>query len=140
MSRIDIDLVLKKMELLRKDLHNLEKFQSLTFSEFIEDDIKRASIERFLERITGRLIDINYHILREEYEILPEDYYSSFIYMGKQKIIPESLALEISKSAGLRNALAHEYDKVDDQKIYNSINMALTEVPKYLQKILNFIS
>lgn len=139
MPRVDADLVLKKIKMMRADLANLKKFEKITFSEYMADDLKRASIERFLEKITGRMIDINYHILREEYEILPDDYYGSFIQMGKNKVITEELAVEIAKSSGLRNALAHEYDKIDDQKVFNSIKTALVEIPQYIRKVLEFL-
>ena len=139
MPRVDADLVLKKIKMMRADLANLKKFEKITFSEYMADDLKRASIERFLEKITGRMIDINYHILREEYEILPDDYYGSFIQMGKNKVITEELAVEIAKSSGLRNALAHEYVKIDDQKVFNSIKTALVEIPQYIRKVLEFL-
>ncbi len=140
MPKADIDLILKKIKFLRDDLNHLKKFKNISLAEYMEDDLKRASIERFLEKITGRVIDINYHILREEYEILPEDYYSSFIELGKKGVIPAKIASELARSTGLRNALAHEYDKIDDKKVYQSIKLAISEVPEYLKRILKFLS
>lgn len=97
-------------------------------------------VERLLERITGRLIDdINYHFLKEEYEIIPVDYYNSFIEMGKNKVIPEDFAKEMTKAAGLRNALAHEYEKIDQTRVYESIGLALNQIPRYLQKIISLL-
>ena len=139
MSKIDVELVKRKIDLLEDDLKNLDRFRALTFEEYSKNGDVKAIVERTLEKLTGRLIDINYHILREEYEILPKDYRSSFMEMGKNNVVTKELANEISGAASLRNALAHEYEEIDDGKVYESISMALTQVPKYLQKIIEFI-
>jgi uncharacterized protein YutE (UPF0331/DUF86 family) len=44
--------------------------------------------ERYLERIIGRMIDINYHVLTESGQPPPPDYYPSFTALAT---IPEYL-------------------------------------------------
>lgn len=85
----------------------------------------------------GRSIDINYHILSEKYDCVPRDYKESFEEIGKRGIVPTNLANELSKSAGLINVLAHEYDVIDYRRVYKSIDLALYQLPKYLKKILD---
>lgn len=139
MPRLDIELIKRKIHFLEDDLKNLKRFNDLLYEDYLKNEDTKAVVERTLEKLTGRLIDINYHILKTEYEILPVDYRDSFIEMGKIKILTESVVMEISKAAGLRNALAHEYDVLDDKKVYDSIHLALIQVPKYLQEILGFL-
>lgn len=86
------------------------------------------------------MIDINYFILKEEYQLLSEDYYDSFIEIGKKKIIPLDFADKIAECAGLRNALAHEYDRIDAHSVYKAIRLSLSQVPEYLNFILDFVS
>lgn len=140
MPIVDVELVNRKLKLLDVDLRNLKKYKNLSLKDYLADDVARMVVERLLERITGRMIDINYHILKTEYEIYPEDYYSSFIEIGKKKVITQNLAEEMASSAGLRNALAHEYDDIDDNMVHKSIKTALTQTPKYLKVILRFLS
>lgn len=140
MSKVNVELIKRKTKLLDEDLARLKNYQDISLNEYLNNQETQLVVERLLEKITGRLIDINYHILKEEYEIMPEDYYGSFIEMGKNKVITEEFATELSGAAGLRNALAHEYEDIDQKKIYDSISMALTQIPKYLQKILSFLS
>lgn len=139
MPLIDTQLILKKVKFIEKDLSRLKKYEDLTFDEYMADDLIRYSIERMLEKITGRIIDINYHILKTEYEILPEDYYNSYLEMGKNKVVDEKLANEMASAVGLRNALAHEYDELNDKKVFESINISLVEVPKYLSAVIKFL-
>ena len=85
------------------------------------------------------MIDINYHLLSERCGFVPNNYTQSFTELGKRGIVSEKLANELAKSGGLRNALAHEYDEIDPKKIYESIEMVLTQVPKYLKSVLKKI-
>ena len=140
MSPIDISTIVRKMKLIEPDLFLLKKYKNLSFTSYKKDVMKRMSIERLLEKITGRMIDLNYHLLREEYEYIPEDYFDSFIEVGKRKIITSEFAAELAKATGLRNALAHEYEKLDDKQVFESIKTALTQVPKYLKVIFDFIN
>ncbi len=139
MPKIDIDIIRRKIKLIESDLSKLEKYKDLTLPEYLKDELKQLVVERLLERITGRTIDLNYHILKEEYEIMPQDYYNSFIEIGKNKIVTEELAKEMAGMAGLRNALAHDYDKIDQNLIFNSFKLALVQIPNYLKIILNFV-
>ena len=93
-----------------------------------------------LERIIGRVIDVNYHVLKEEYGLIPQDYYKSFIQLGEKGVISKKFAEEIAESVGLRNALAHEYDVIDDMQVHASIKKCLTQIPRYLNTVLEKFS
>ncbi len=136
MSRIDMELLQRKIKLLEEDLAKLKDYREISLDEYLKNQETQLVVERLLEKIAGRLIDINYHILKEEYETMPEDYYSSFIEIGKNKVISEEFAKEIAKSVGLRNALAYEYEEINQKMVFESINTALTQVPKYLHSIM----
>lgn len=139
MPKIDIDVIRRKAKLIEADLARLKKYKDLSLSEYLADENTQLIVERLLEKITGRTIDLNYHILKEEYEIMPQDYYDSFIQIGKNIIITEELSKEMANMAGLRNALAHEYDKIDQNLVYKSLKLALVQIPNYLKIVLDFI-
>lgn len=139
MPRIDLDLINRKLGLIQSDLSLLKNYKDIDLQTYLGDQNAQLSVERLLERISVRVIDLNYHILKSEYEFIPVDYYSSFMEIAKNKIIDEELAREIAKMTGLRNALAHDYDKLDQSKIHSSIGLVLLHVPTYLKKVLDFI-
>lgn len=139
MSPIDKQLIERKIKLIENDLAGLKKYQDISLKEYLKNYETQLVVERLLEKITGRLIDLNYHLLKEEFKYLPEDYYDSFVEIGKRKVVTPEFAGEIAKSAGLRNALAHEYDKIDASLIHKAIATSLTQIPKYLKTILQFI-
>ncbi len=139
MPQIDLDLINRKLGLIQSDLSLLKNYKDIDLQTYLGDQNTQLSVERLLERISGRVIDLNYHILKSEYEFIPVDYYSSFMEIAKNKIIDEEFAREIAKMTGLKNALAHDYDKLDQSKIHSSIGLVLLHVPTYLKKVLDFI-
>jgi len=124
------------MKLVEEDLVKLREFEDATLETYTNSLEIRLQVERLLERIVGRVIDINYHILKEKYDYIPTDYYNSFTALGEKGHVNAQFAKEVALSSGLRNALAHEYDDVDDELVFNSIKTCLTQIPHYLKDIL----
>ena len=137
---IDKILINRKITLIAEDLLNLKSISKLDYSGYINDYKNEILAERYLERIIGRMIDINYHIIVERAFPPPKDYYASFIQLGKLKILPVKLAEKLSKSAGLRNRLAHEYNGIDEKKVYQAVKECFADIPKYLKLIEKFIT
>lgn len=137
---IDKNVIIRKITLINKDLKSLAKLSRLSLKTYLSKSEYEAMAERYLERIIGRMIDINYHILLEVEKENPMDYYSSFVKLGKKKYLSEKLASIMANSAGLRNRLAHEYDEIDEKKVFEAINSCLKDVPKYLKSIVKSLN
>jgi len=128
----DEKVIMRKITFINRDLKLLRGLSRLTFSEYISKPEYEALAERYLERIVGRMIDINYHVLARAEKHAPIDMYNSFVDMGKYRYLGKKLASKLADSAGLRNRLTHEYDEIDEKKIYAAIKSSLRNVPKYL--------
>src|SRR3989344_5147452 len=118
---IDKKLIGRKITLINNDLKSLKALSKLSLKTYLSKADYEALAERYLERVIGRMIDINYHILSEREKEIPTDFYSSFIALGKKKYLPRKLAETMANSAGLRNRLAHEYDEIDARKVYEAM-------------------
>ena len=60
---------------------------------------------------------------------IPDDYYGGLI--ASLQILPEALARALAPSAGLRDRLVHEYDAIDDAKVFAAIPTALDLYRQY---------
>ena len=60
-------------------------------------------------------------------------------FFAEIKILPEDFAKEISKSAGFRNAIVHEYNNLDKNQVYKTIDEAIKQYTKYCDYILKFL-
>ena len=135
---VDSKIIKRKINLISRDLKSLKKISIIPLAKYLDSAEYEALAERYLERMVGRMIDINYHILSAE-DIMPADYYTSFIEMGKQKYLPVKLADSLANFAGLRNRLAHEYDEIDQEQVYRAAGRAIKEVPLYLEAVLKIL-
>ena len=136
---IDKTLILRKIKLIGEDLKRLKPLSFLSFRDYKKDYRNEILAERYLERIIGRLIDINYHLIVEIQKLPPKDYFESFIFLGRLKIISLKLAKKLAKSAGLRNRLAHEYNGIDERLVHQAIKNCFHDLPKYLKQTNNFL-
>lgn len=132
----------KKIELIHKDLGRLQPFAQMTFDEVAKDWMRYNAVERLLEKIIGRGIDINQHIISELVSIqvaAPLEYRETFLKLAELKVLPEDFAKEISESAGFRNVLVHEYNEVDEHTVYRSVGGAIGQYSRYCDYILKFL-
>jgi uncharacterized protein YutE (UPF0331/DUF86 family) len=136
------DFIEKKIELIQQELENLAQLKGLTIQEVMGDFYKYNTLERLLEKIIMRAIDVNQHLLRELGKgNAPETYKETFLQLENLSILSKELANSIAKSVGLRNILVHDYDDeiIDYNKIYDAINSCLKDYHQYCERILKFI-
>lgn len=139
---VNKDFIQRKIELIQVELSRLTEFRDFSFQEVVKDYKTQAIVERLLERIIARAIDINQHLIAElaiENTESPKDYKETFLRLSEFEIYPESFGKSIAKSVGTRNVLIHEYNKVDYSQIYSSIFDCLEDYHRYCEYILKFI-
>ena len=122
----------RKLVFLTQYLKDLNKYKKISDQEFKKNHYE---IERLLQLIIEAACDINSHLITRRLQKPPDDYYESFIELGNLNIIPKTLALKLAPSAGLRNALVHAYDKIDEKKVKQGIKLALIYFPKYVKEL-----
>jgi uncharacterized protein YutE (UPF0331/DUF86 family) len=136
---IDREFILEKINLITRDLKRLEVFSDLSIDQIAKDFIKFAALKNILMETIGRAIDINQHFISElsrpETEA-PKTYRETFLLLEDLKILPGDFAEEISKSAGLRNVIVHEYNNLDKVIIYKKVGDAINQYVKYCDYIL----
>lgn len=139
---VNKSFIRRKIDLIQTELQHLSEFKELSLKEIAKDYKKQAIVERLLERIIIRAIDINQHLIAElstEKIKPPKNYKETFLKLAELGIYSKEFAKNISKSVGLRNILIHEYNKVDYSKIYSSIVDCLKDYHKYCQYVLKFL-
>ena len=136
---IDRELVTRKMVLIASDLDGLRRIAAKPLPDYLSSDTDELVVERYLERVIGRMIDINYHVLIEAGEAPPADYHESFVRLSRLGVLSREFALRIASCAGLRNRIAHEYDEIDPQRVYEALPAALDDIPLYLGHVRDYL-
>ncbi|MGH7263587.1 MAG: type VII toxin-antitoxin system HepT family RNase toxin [Candidatus Rokuibacteriota bacterium] len=136
---IDVELVTRKMALILRDLTALEPFARKELTAYLANPVDEVAVERYLERIIGRMIDVNYHLITQAGHPPPADYYESFVELGRLGVLETEFAGRIAACAGLRNRIVHEYNDLDPRKVHEALQSALREIPVYLRRVNDHI-
>ncbi len=136
---IDRELVTRKMLLISRDLEELRSMLPADAQSYRESLRDQAVVERYLERMIGRTIDINFHLITESGNAPPSDYYASFAQLADLKILEAAFARRIAAAAGLRNRLVHDYDRIDPDRVFEALQSALADIPQYIRQVEGFL-
>lgn len=136
---IDPELVIRKLALITGDLNELRAIAGKSLAEYLTSLRDELVVERLLERVIGRMIDINYHLITETGHPPPTDYYESFIRLGTLQVLATDFARRLAACAGLRNRIVHEYEEIDPEKVYEALQTAVKDVPDYLRHIHHYV-
>ncbi len=136
---IDAALVGRKALLITRDLADLAPLARTPLADYLANARDELVAERLLERIIGRMIDINYHLLTETDHPPPSDYYASFTQLAALGVYDAEFGRRIAACTGLRNRIVHEYDEVDPRKVHEALGTAIQDVSTYLRAIEDYV-
>lgn len=135
------EFIKRKLFLNQKELERLKAFEHFTIDEIAKDPRDHAACERYLERLIGRAIDVNQHIIAQKGDVTlgTMKYRDTFLALAKLGVYSEDFAEKLAPSAGLRNALVHDYNDIDPEMLRKSIGEAISEFNEYAKYILAYL-
>lgn len=136
---VDIELVTRKLLLIGADLEELRSVHGRGLESYLASRTDQAVVERLLERMVTRMIDVNYHLITAAGHPPPSDYHASFQQLGGLGILDAGFAARIARAAGLRNRLVHDYDDLDQRLLFGALQDALNDVPGYAASVYEWM-
>ena len=136
---INKKLVEDKLVDLKTYFEKLSVLLSEDTRSIVNDDLKLATVERRFQLIVDTAIDINTHLIKELGLVTPNDYQSTFVTLGENKILPADFALKIAPSVGLRNLIVHKYGQVDLKKMIDDVRSEINQYLDYFKYISKYI-
>ncbi len=120
-------------------LDELESSLPEDFEEYKTDYKLRAIGERYFEKIIEAAVDLAFLVIKEKNLMRPEEDKEVFDILAKEKIISESLAEKLKEAKGMRNILAHEYGRIDNELVFHSLAEELIPDVQEFIKLINNI-
>jgi uncharacterized protein YutE (UPF0331/DUF86 family) len=138
---LDKVFIKRKLKMIAEDLDYLKEFHSYSLDDLAKEFIKLAAVERLLERIIIRAVDINNHLIVETGKGIEKirGYADTFLCLADFKIYSQNIAKKLAKDAKFRNVLVHEYNNVDKNLIHKKIKEIINDFNKYSNYILEFL-
>ena len=110
--------ILSQLQTLDEALTAWRRYQKIPFAQFAEEtDIQYMVCHAMLLALQAS-IDIATGIVVMKTPKRPDTYRETFHLLGTYTLVPEELAGELSKLAGFRNLLVHEYTRLDLRHVY----------------------
>jgi uncharacterized protein YutE (UPF0331/DUF86 family) len=133
------DLIRARCTEIEDSIRRLERFQSLTKSEFLSDpDTLDLACYRLLIAIEAALA-LCYHISARQLRRVPEEYAQCFALLSDAGIIPADLKERLQIMARFRNLLVHVYWKIDYEKVYEVIHCRLQDLRDFAAAIVRLL-
>lgn len=119
-------------------LTRLEEYRSVTFEEYIENWDMQQIIERGLHRSIQACIDIGARIIAQHGFRHAEGYHEIFDILASESVIPSSFLSQIHEMIGLRNALVHEYRRIEHSEVFRHLQESLSILRKFASHVRCF--
>ncbi len=137
---IDNIIICKKLEVLLDYYKEFKRVAgNVSFEDYKEKIFVKRTIEREIQLIVECATDINNMILRKLEKGPSKDYFNSFIDLAENNVLDMEFALKIAPSTGSRNILVHEYQKIDDEIVFKSIDNIFRYYLEYIEIISSYL-
>jgi len=125
----------KKNEI-EKYLKELDAILPQNFEEYLANLEKRLACERAMEKIIEAVNDFAIILIKEKRLPTPKDDLNAFDILSDKEIISKELSAKLKDAKGMRNFLAHQYGKIDDELVFQAVSEELPkDVEEFLEKM-----
>ena len=126
---VNPDAIARRVLALNETLQHLSaKSPDITPESLAGDPLLQAAVERWLQVSVEACIDIAYHVISERGWTPPDAARSAFETLTTHGLIPADLAERLTRAAGMRNILVHDYVRVDRAILAAAVATALTDL------------
>jgi uncharacterized protein YutE (UPF0331/DUF86 family) len=136
MRKFDPNTLAYKIDRMIERIEELRGFQDRTLEQYLaNENYTQLAVERLLELVIQAALDINRALLKQIAGISVEKNSDTFIEAGKAGFIPMDLGQQLARSGGFRNVLAHQYDEILPEIVFENLQEALIQYPNYVEAI-----
>jgi uncharacterized protein YutE (UPF0331/DUF86 family) len=123
---------------LEEFLEELENSLPEDFEEYKTDYKLRAIGERYFEKISKAVIDLSFMVIKFKKFKQPEHEKEVFDILAENKVITLALSKKLQDAKGMRNIIAHEYGRIDNELVFHSLAEELIpDVHEFINSINN---
>ena len=125
---------------INEKIEEIERFLSELYDYFYPLDLEledyksdyktKAICERYCEKIVEAIEDLGFLMINKKKLRYPEYDKEVFDILKEKNIISETLCENFKEAKGMRNFIAHQYGKVDDEIVFNSVTEDLEKDTK----------
>jgi uncharacterized protein YutE (UPF0331/DUF86 family) len=120
----------------QKYLKILRGYKKYTKEEIEKDVNLKGAVERYLYLVSQTTIDLAEAVISHKNFRKPTTFAESFQILAEEKIIFPELTEKMIKLVGFRNIIAHDYEKVNYNIVYDILQNKLQDIEEFISKII----
>ncbi|WP_019853075.1 type VII toxin-antitoxin system HepT family RNase toxin [Actinopolyspora mortivallis] len=136
---LDVDVLHSKLDAIDRATTTLRSITPLDASRLRSEPVTAAAVERLTCRLVDLAADINTHISSVLLGRAPENYRDSFDLMERTRVLTAELVGRIKPSVGMRNAIVHEYIRINYDIVAAAVPLALDTYSEYRRQVAGFV-
>ncbi len=131
----NLKVIENKKSSILKYLKILQRYKGYSAKE-IEDNIDiKGAVERYLYLAIQSTIDLAEAIIAYKDFRKPITMTEAFYILNEEKIISDSLTKKLAKMVGFRNIVAHDYEEIDYDIVFDILQNKLKDIERFLNEI-----
>lgn len=139
MSKLDKELITKKLQELLSYINKLEEFRSLDESTFVQDHHNYGLAEHYMQQSIEVILDIARHFVLALDLKMPDEPHGLLPLLSQKKVLTEDFVQRNEKISGFRNRLVHAYDEIDHEKTYKYLQEHLTDFQDFSKQVSSYL-
>jgi uncharacterized protein YutE (UPF0331/DUF86 family) len=131
----DLSVIENKLSSIKRYLSILDNFKNYSRDTLENDLVIRGAVERYLYLVSQSAIDLAEAVISYKKLRKPTTMSESFYILGEGKFIDNTLVQKMAKLVGFRNIMAHDYEKVDYNIVYDILQFRLNNIEEFLDSV-----
>lgn len=138
-KHVDAAVVRNKLDAIDRAMTTLRSIAPLDADRLRSDPVAAAAVERLTCRLVDLAADINTHVSSVVLGRAPENYRESFELMERSQVLDAEFVEKIKPSVGMRNAIVHEYIRINYDIVAAAVPLALETYSEYRRQVAGFV-
>jgi uncharacterized protein YutE (UPF0331/DUF86 family) len=130
---VDRRIVAEKVDSVERSLKRIRSRRGESLERFMADDDSQDIVSFHLMQAVQGCVDLAAHVVSDEEMGLAASTHDFFYLLTDNGVIPRDLTERMIKAVGFRNLVAHEYAKVDLEKVYGVATDGINDIEEFLR-------
>ncbi len=131
----NLTVIENRISAVKKYLKILERYKKYSAKEIEEDIDIRGAVERYLYLAIQATIDLAEAVISYKNLRKPSSMSETFHILNEEDIISPDLKTKMSKMVGFRNIIAHDYEEINYEIVFEILQKGLSDIKEFTKII-----
>lgn len=131
----NLTVIENRISAVKKYLKILERYKKYSAKEIEEDLDIRGAVERYLYLAIQATIDLAEAVISYKNLRKPSSMNETFHILNEEDIISPDLKTKMSKMVGFRNIIAHDYEDINYEIVFEILQKGLSDIKEFIKII-----